>query len=135
MHTNSLGRKSGMYGLTVQVVCIARSHDARVTAWPFAGGLDVSITYHRRDPDGLLCDSAADDGAKMYVLRSLLPTPLRDAFVDPPGAANNRAFAMTVLGLLSIARNKLSEEVCRGCAILVHIGRHAVFAALPLHTR
>ncbi|KAK9804307.1 hypothetical protein WJX72_006185 [[Myrmecia] bisecta] len=60
---------------------------------------------------GAAAASNKDDGQKSYVLRSMLPAAVREAFVTPPAADNNRAFCMTVLSLLQLAdNNRLSEE-------------------------
>jgi hypothetical protein len=65
----------------------------------------------------LLNPAGADDGAKYYVLRSYLPAAVRKDFLQrrAPDAVPTQAFELTVLALIVMNGDRISDGVVAAC--------------------
>lgn len=51
----------------------------------------------------------ADEGSQFYVLRSMVPSRLRAAYIIPPETAAERALEMTILAMITMNGEKITE--------------------------
>jgi hypothetical protein len=74
-----------------------------------------------------LNSAGTDDGAKYYVLRSYLPSAVRKDFLQrrAPDAVPTQAFELTVLALIVMNGDRISDGVLVACD-----ARHMCIAAL-----
>jgi hypothetical protein len=61
--------------------------------------------------------AGTDDGAKYYVLRSYLPKAVRSDFLQrkAPDAVPTQAFELTVLALIVMNGDRISDGAAAGC--------------------
>ena len=50
-----------------------------------------------------------DEGSQFYVLRSMVPSRLRAAYIIPPEAAAERALEMTIMAIITMNGEKITE--------------------------
>ena len=74
--------------------------------------------------------AGTDDGAKYYVLRSYLPSAVRKDFLQrrAPDAVPTQAFELTVLALIVMNGDRISDGVVAGCG--ARHNAHGCFASM-----
>ncbi|PSC75792.1 melanoma-associated antigen G1 [Micractinium conductrix] len=104
--TTALPNLKGGAKTPVTAYCIAYAQHYLADAL----GLEMEVVARAaaRARDAAL--PGAEEGAPQYVLRSLVPPPLRSAFVLDQAQAPQRGLLMVVLSLLHLAGGKLDEE-------------------------